>query len=146
MCIAAMAPQLSGNGGTVSTPKYHYFIGGGENWVFSNGYYGMLTIEYDGEKIYNNYKISNRGGVGGYTTGKRQPDSNISVKLELYRESDKQLITTMQWSGKLSSNRQGINLRYTPPGASYWAMDGSLFFRTDGFTNEDRGTIRVRVN
>lgn len=71
----------------------HYFVGSGENGVLQNGYYAIGTITYDGATLMDRQELTNRGGFGGRTTGKRKQNANIYVKIEIYN-NDNTLLTS----------------------------------------------------
>jgi hypothetical protein len=122
--------------------KHHYFHSIGENWVLGNGYYAIGTITYDGEVLMNRQKLTGRGGFGGRTTGKRNQNARITVKIEVYK-NDNTRLATKEWAGNLGTSWQGLKWRYTPPGDSYWVFDGGFQFRLNGKTSG--GSIDVKV-
>lgn len=144
--LASLTSPAQANSFVEPTKNSFYFLGSGTNWDIPSGTYMLLTVIYDGETVWSgNSRVTGRGGFGGSTLSQKHiKDGELSVKMAFYRTSDNQLLDSKNWSGRLSTGRQGTNYRARVPGTANQAFDVSLQFSLGGYQERnDIYTVNV---
>lgn len=142
--LLLLAVNAHAMGTAQPTTAIYRFYSNSEIYTVASGYYATATITYDGETLKNQQKLTGRGGFGMEITRERKIGGRITVEIKLYK-NDNTHLATKNWSGNLSSSRNGFYWEYTPSGSGSYLFSGGYHFKSEG-EHRRGGMIDVKVD
>jgi hypothetical protein len=137
---------------TGRAPQRHYFANQSSSaqYVLNAGYYALMTINYAGTDLVRNQRFDQgprRSNFGGITTVALDWYQTITVRIEVYRESNNQKLDTFNWSAKLTQE-PGVGFSYRcaiPSGERVIPFQAALNFCYERGTDPAASSVNVFV-